>query len=131
MQDVRLSPDLRVLVVDDHVDAADSLGILLELRGATVKVVHDGLAAIEAIRNFRPHVALLDIAMPGLNGLEVAERLQREGLVPALLIAMTGWGHEDNRRRTLAAGFHEHRVKPLDIDGLILRLAEVSADPPS
>jgi CheY-like chemotaxis protein len=125
MQELRLPATLRVLVVDDHVEAADSLGILLELRGASVKVVHDGLAAVEAIRNFRPHAALLDIAMPELNGFEVAERLQQEGLMPELLVAMTGWGHEENRKRTLAAGFHEHRVKPLDIEALIRRLAEL------
>ncbi|HWA17288.1 MAG TPA: response regulator [Gemmatimonadales bacterium] len=125
MQEMRLPASLRVLVVDDHFEAADSLGILLELRGADVRVVHDGLAAIEAIRNFRPHVAMLDIAMPGLNGFEVAERLRAEQLMPPLLIAMTGWGHEENRQRTLAAGFHEHRVKPLDIEALIRRLAEV------
>ncbi len=125
MQELRLPATLRVLVVDDHVEAADSLGILLELRGASVKVVHDGLAAVEAIRNFRPHAALLDIAMPGLNGFEVAERLQQEGLMPQLLLAMTGWGHEENRKRTLAAGFHEHRVKPLDIEALITRLAQL------
>jgi CheY-like chemotaxis protein len=125
MQELRLPATLRVLVVDDHVEAADSLGILLELRGASVKVVHDGLAAVEAIRNFRPHAALLDIAMPGLNGFEVAERLQHEGLMPQLLLAMTGWGHEENRKRTLAAGFHEHRVKPLDIEALVRRLAEI------
>jgi CheY-like chemotaxis protein len=125
MQELRLPATLRVLVVDDHVEAADSLGILLELRGASVKVVHDGLAAVEAIRNFRPHAALLDIAMPGLNGFEVAERLQQEGLTPQLLLAMTGWGHEENRKRTLAAGFHEHRVKPLDIEALITRLAQL------
>ena len=127
MQEVRLPSALRVLVVDDHREAADSLGILLELRGATVQVVHDGLAAIEAIRNFRPQVALMDIAMPGLNGFEVAERLRADGIVPQLLIAMTGWGHDENKKRTLAAGFHEHRVKPLDIEALIRRLAEIPA----
>jgi CheY-like chemotaxis protein len=127
MQEVRLPSALRVLVVDDHREAADSLGILLELRGATVQVVHDGLGAIEAIRNFRPQVALMDIAMPGLNGFEVAERLRADGIVPQLLIAMTGWGHDENKKRTLAAGFHEHRVKPLDIEALIRRLAEVPA----
>lgn len=125
MQEVRLPSTLRVLVVDDHHEAADSLGILLELRGATVQVVHDGLAAVEAIRNFRPQVALIDIAMPGLNGFEVAERLQADGIMPQLLIAMTGWGHEENKKRTLASGFHEHRVKPLDIEALIRRLAEI------
>lgn len=125
MQEVRLPTALRVLVVDDHAEAADSLGILLELRGATVKVVHNGAAALEAIRSFKPQVALMDIAMPGLNGFEVAEQLQKDGLMPQLLIAMTGWGHDENRRRTEAAGFHEHRVKPMDIEALITRLAEV------
>lgn len=125
MQEVRLPATLRVLVVDDHREAAESMGILLQLRGATVKVVHNGDAALTAVREFRPHAALMDIAMPGLNGFEVAERLQQEGILPQLLIAMTGWGHEENRKRTLAAGFHEHRVKPLDIEALIRRLAEV------
>lgn len=125
MQEVRLSTNLRVLVVDDHTEAADSLGILLQLRGATARVVHDGNAAVAAIREFKPQAVLMDIAMPGLNGFEVAERLQQEGIMPALLIAMTGWGHEENKRRTLAAGFHEHRVKPLDIEALFRRLAEI------
>lgn len=125
MQEIRLSSELRVLVVDDHHEAGESLGILLQLRGAVSKVVHDGTTAVAAIREFKPQVVLMDIAMPGLNGFEVAERLRQEALMPPLLIAMTGWGHEENKRRTLAAGFHEHRVKPLDIEALMQRLAEV------
>lgn len=125
MQEVRLPTGLRVLVVDDHTEAADSLGILLQLRGATVKVVHNGAAAVDVIREFKPQAVLMDIAMPGLNGFEVAERLQQEGIMPSLLVAMTGWGNDENRKRTLAAGFHEHRVKPVDIEALIRRLAEV------
>lgn len=125
MQEVRLPTALRVLVVDDHTEAADSLGILLQLRGANARVVHDGTAALTAIREFKPHAVLMDIAMPGLNGFEVAERLQAEGIMPALLVAMTGWGNEENRKRTLAAGFHEHRVKPVDIEALFNRLAEI------
>ena len=109
----------RVLVVDDNLDAADSLGMLLQFLGAEVAVVHDGPAALERMKSFHPEVVLLDLGMPGMNGLEVA-RLMREdpSLAGITLVALTGWGQRDDRRRTHEAGFDYHLVKPADLQAL-------------
>jgi signal transduction histidine kinase/ActR/RegA family two-component response regulator len=105
----------RVLVVDDNRDAADSLGTLLQLQGAEVRVVYDGHAALGVLREFRPTVIFLDLGMPGLDGFEVARRIrQREDFRGIALVAVTGWGQEQDRRRTRAAGFDRHLVKPID-----------------
>lgn len=110
---------LRVLVVDDNHDAADSLGELLQLLGLTVRVVYDGLAALETMRTFEPAVVLLDIGMHGINGYEVAERIRRQpGFQNVMLIALTGWGQEADRLRCRAAGFDHHLIKPADIETL-------------
>jgi CheY-like chemotaxis protein len=105
----------KVLVVDDNQDSADSLGLLLSMRGHEVRTAFDGPAAMEAARTFRPDVVLLDIGLPGMNGYEVA-RLMRQmpELKSALLIAQTGWGQEEDRRRSTEAGFDAHLVKPVD-----------------
>ncbi len=109
----------RVLVVDDNHDAADSLGVLLEFLGAEVKVVHDGRAALEAMKSFRPAVVLLDLGMPGMNGLEVARRMREDpDAKPMTLVALTGWGQREDRRRTREAGFDYHLVKPADVGTL-------------
>ena len=106
----------RVLVVDDNVDAADSLGMLLQFLGADVKVVHDGPAALEAMKAFRPAVVLLDLGMPGMNGLEVARRMREDPDTKGMtLVALTGWGQREDRRRTHEAGFDYHLVKPADV----------------
>ena len=106
----------RVLVVDDNFDAADSLGQMLRLQGHEVKIAHDGPAALELAAAFAPDVALLDIGLPGMNGLELARRLrQLEGLQDILLIAQTGWGQEEDRIRSRHAGFDHHLVKPLGL----------------
>ncbi len=108
-------PALRVLVVDDNVDAAESLATLLRLEGQDVRVAHDGPAALEAAPAYRPDVVFLDIGMPGMDGYEVARRLRREpGLEGVLLVALTGWGQDEDRRRSREAGFDEHLVKPVD-----------------
>src|SRR5437870_4862557 len=97
----------RVLVVDDNVDAADSLAVLLRLQGQEVHAAYDGPTALEVARNCRPDVVLLDVGMPEMDGYEVARRLrQQPGMEHALLIAMTGWGQEEDRRRSREAGFH-------------------------
>jgi len=122
----------RVLVVDDNEDAADSLGMLLEFLGAEVKVVHDGKSALEAMKTFRPAVVLLDLGMPGMNGLEVARRMREDPeFRKTTLVAVTGWGQREDRRRTHEAGFDYHLVKPADVGALqsILRLHE--SDPAS
>jgi PAS domain S-box-containing protein len=117
-------PARRVLVVDDNRDAADSLGMFLKLAGAKVAVVYHGLAALEALESFKPEVVLLDIGMPEIDGYEVARRIrQNPDYRDVLLVALTGWGQEEDRRRSRAAGFDHHLVKPADIDLLQSLLA--------
>ena len=120
----------RVLVVDDNEDAADRLGMLLQFLGAEVAVVHDGHGALEKMRSFKPEVVLLDLGMPGMNGLEVA-RVMREDpeLRGITLVALTGWGQREDRRRTHEAGFDYHLVKPADLSALQTILG-VTADEP-
>jgi PAS domain S-box-containing protein len=106
---------LRVLVVDDNRDAADSLAVMLELHGHAVALAYDGPAAIETAGRFAPEVVLLDIGMPGMNGYEVAERMRRdEAGRRTLLVALTGWGADEDKRRAMAAGFDHHLTKPVD-----------------
>ena len=106
---------LRILVVDDNQDAADSLALMLALSGHETHAAYDGAAALELAERVVPDVVLLDIGMPELNGYEVAERLRR---LPwghrVVLIALTGWGQDEDRRRALAAGFDHHLTKPVD-----------------
>ena len=109
------APGRRVLVVDDNVDAADSTAALLELWGHDARAVYDGETALEAAREMRPDVVLLDIGLPGMNGYEVAQRLRAlPDVAIALLAAMTGYGQDEDRRRASAAGFDLHLTKPLD-----------------
>jgi CheY-like chemotaxis protein len=106
----------RVLVVDDNHDAADSLGMLLTFLGADVEVVHSGREALEAMRSFKPRVVLLDLGMPNMDGLEVARRMREDPeMRAATLVALTGWGQREDRRRTGEAGFDYHLVKPADV----------------
>jgi len=110
----------RVLVVDDNVDAAQSIGVLLAMQGHEVRVVHDGAAALEAVQSFPAGLVLLDIGLPGLTGLEVAQRIrQLPALKDLVLVAMTGYGQESDRERSRAAGFDHHLVKPADLDELL------------
>jgi CheY-like chemotaxis protein len=103
-------------VVDDNVDSAESLGTLLRLKGHDVQIAHEGEAALAAARVYRPEVVLLDIGMPGLDGYEVARRLRKEdGCDQVLLIALTGYGQDDDRRRSREARFDDHLVKPIDL----------------
>ena len=109
----------RVLVVDDNYDAADSLGMLLQYLGAEAMTVHDGNAALDAARAFQPSVMLLDLGMPGMSGLEVARRVREDpSLRHTTLVALTGWGQREDRRRTEEAGFDYHLVKPADLPTL-------------
>lgn len=112
-------PSRRILVVDDNVDAGDMLHALLSAMGATVRTAYDGPAALEALDSFNPDAVLLDIGMPGMDGYEVARRIRRTPAhAEVLLIAQTGWGQEHDHRRSRAAGFDHHMVKPVDIDKL-------------
>jgi signal transduction histidine kinase/CheY-like chemotaxis protein len=114
----------RILVVDDHVDAAESLRMLLSLEGHDVRLAHDGRAALRVAEDFSPEVVLLDIGLPRMDGYEVARRLhQRPEMEKTLLIAMTGYGQDEDRRRSQEAGFNGHLVKPVDLDALRLALA--------
>jgi len=119
----------KVLVVDDNQDSANSMSILLRLAGNQVETAHDGLQALEIAASFRPQVVLLDIGMPKLNGYDAARRIRGEDWgKDALLVALTGWGQEEDRRKSREAGFDEHLVKPVDYDKLMKLLASRSAD---
>lgn len=118
---------LRVLVVEDNVDAAVTMTMLLQLCGHVVRTVHDGLAALEAALDYQPQVVLLDIGLPGLNGFEVAKRLrQQPSLGKVVLVAMTGYGELAARQRSQETGFDYHLVKPADFEKLQEILANVS-----
>jgi CheY-like chemotaxis protein len=109
----------RILVADDNEDAASSLGTLLMLDGHEVRVVNDGEAAFAAAETFRPDIALLDIGMPKQNGYEVARRIRATPWgASLLLVAVTGWGQAEDKRRAKEAGFDHHFTKPLDLDVL-------------
>ncbi len=109
----------RILIVDDNIDNADTLTLLLRLSGHEVHTAYDGPAALKLAQAHNPEVVLLDIGLPQMNGLEVARRLREEvGLPEVLLIAMTGWGNNEDRRRCEAAGFNAHLVKPIELEAL-------------
>jgi PAS domain S-box-containing protein len=105
----------RILIVDDNADSAESLGLWLRFVGHDVRLVYDGLAAVEAARAFRPQVVVLDIGLPDIDGYQVAKRLRQEpGFDKVLLIALTGYGQDEDRQRCFQAGFDEHLTKPVD-----------------
>lgn len=109
------SEPCRVLVVDDNVDVAKSMGMLLTVLGADSRVVYDGPAALEMLRSYRPMIALIDLGMPGMDGCELARRIRQEpGGEGVVLAALTGWDQDEERRRTVAAGFDHHFVKPVN-----------------
>jgi PAS domain S-box-containing protein len=109
----------RFLVVDDSRDAAESLALLLESLGANVHTATDGRAALDELDTYRPSVMLLDIGMPGMDGLEVARRVrQRSDSRDLTVIALSGWGQDEDRRRSREAGVDYHMVKPVDLDEL-------------
>jgi CheY-like chemotaxis protein len=118
----------RILVVDDSVDAASIMRLLLSSHGFVVHMVHDGPAALEAIGSFAPEIVLLDIGLPGMNGYEVAQRIRA---IPAgrqlVLWAITGWGQEQDKRRAREAGFDDHFTKPVSSPQLLARIAAVPA----
>jgi PAS domain S-box-containing protein len=110
----------RVLVVDDNVDTAQGLGKLLKLLGHEVQTAFDGPTAIELARTYKPEVVLLDIGLPGMDGYEVASKLRQEACCKdAVIIAVSGYGQEEDRRRSREAGFDQHLVKPVDYDALM------------
>ena len=113
-----------MLVVDDNADASETLAMLLGLWGHEVRSAADGPAAVEAAVAHRPDVVLLDISLPGMSGYEVAAQLRREeGTRDAVIVAVSGYGQEEDRRRSRQAGFDFHLVKPLDHDALLTLLS--------
>lgn len=117
-------PGHRILVVDDNRDAAETMGVLLEILGNDVQVTHDGPSALRVLDTFQPTVVLLDIGMPGMDGYEVARQVRRRRERDRVtLIAVTGWGQEEDQRRSREAGFNHHLVKPVDLGVLRSLLA--------
>jgi PAS domain S-box-containing protein len=119
----------RILVVDDNLDSAASLALLLKMTGHETHTAHDGPAAIEAAERFSPDVILLDIGLPKLNGYEVARRIREQPWGQNMvLVALTGWGQEEDRVKSKDAGFDAHMVKPVDYDTLMKLLASPAAE---
>ena len=119
--------DLRVLVADDNRDSADSVGVVLRLMGFEPTVAYDGDEALRMASALHPRAAILDVGMPRLAGDEVARRLRSEPWAAGiLLIALSGWGRDDDRRRSHEAGFDHHLIKPVDFDKLSKLLATIS-----
>ena len=119
----------RILVADDNRDAAESMGMLLRLMGNEVRTAYDGVDAVEQAEAFRPDLILLDIGMPKLNGYDAAKRIREKSWsAGTMLVAVTGWGQEEDKRRTSEAGFDCHFTKPLDPAALHKLVAEFRAD---
>ncbi|HEY3599083.1 MAG TPA: response regulator [Paraburkholderia sp.] len=119
----------RVMIVDDSVDGAESMCVLLEMLGHEVRVMYDGASALAAAAAFRPEVVILDIGLPGVDGYQVARALRAQpATAGALLIALTGYGQDSDRQRTRAAGFDHHLVKPASLDDVERVIAADGAD---
>jgi PAS domain S-box-containing protein len=118
----------RVLVVDDVADSVQSLADVLRIDGHVVETAADGVEAVEKANSFAPHLILLDLGLPKLDGFEVCEHIRRQSWgADIVIVALTGWGHEEDRRRTLAAGFDAHLVKPVEYADLIAVMAREAA----
>ena len=116
----------RVLVADDNEDSAETLALLLQALGNEVRAVHDGQRAVEEAESFRPDVALLDIGMPGLDGYAAARLIRSQPWGQAVvLIALTGWGLDEDVQKAREAGFDRHLLKPVDIGPLQDAMASV------
>lgn len=116
----------RILVVDDNKDSATTLAMLLKLTGHDTRLSHDGLAAVDAAEEYRPDLVLLDIGLPGLDGFEVCRRIREQPWgKEVMLVALTGWGQDEDRQKSQAAGFDRHLVKPVAHGALTKLLSEV------
>ena len=126
-ENLEAAPGRRILIVDDNRDSADSLAMLLEITGNQTYMAHDGEEAIEAIEQYRPEVVLLDIGLPKLTGHEVCRWVRGKSWgKDIVVIALTGWGQEDDRRKSEEAGFNGHLVKPVDYDKLLELLSTLT-----
>ena len=113
------TPSIRVLVVEDSVDSAETMGEILMRWGHEVQLAHDGASALRIAREFRPQVILLDIGLPDMDGYTVAQRLRGEDLAGEILVALTGYDAVQDRVRAQQAGFDRHLVKPVELDHLL------------
>jgi len=111
------APTRRILIVDDNQDSADSLAMLLELEGHQVRAVYTAMDALEQVSVFAPEIVLLDIGLPGMNGYDVAQKINAMAHPPRL-IAVSGYAQREDKERSAAAGFSAHLVKPVDIAAL-------------
>jgi signal transduction histidine kinase/DNA-binding response OmpR family regulator len=119
------SASKRVLIVDDNLDAAETLAMMLELLGQQTRQAHEGNGALQAAIEYKPEVVFMDIGLPGLSGHQVAERMRKDlGMTDTYIVALSGYGTEEDRRKSLYAGFDNHYVKPLDPSALPTILAE-------
>ena len=124
-----LSIPRRILIVDDNVDGAETLATLLMLSGHTVELAHTGPDALKVAHAFQPRVMFLDIDLPGMSGYEVARQLRSDSSINGLtLVALTGWGSEEDRQRAQNAGFDHHLTKPVEIEKLHSLLVEIDAN---
>ena len=114
----------RVLVVDDNVDSAEMLQMLLGTMGYEAQIAHDGGSALELVASQRPHVVLLDIGLPDMDGYEVARQIRAQQRGPLRLIALTGWSQDEARQKALEAGFDHHLTKPTEPEALERLLGE-------
>jgi PAS domain S-box-containing protein len=121
-QHVAQGPQRRILIVDDNVDAAQSLSMLIELLGHSTEMASTGPEALEKIPSFKPHIVFLDIGLPGMSGFEVAQAIKRSHVDPMpFIIALTGWGTEETKQKARESGFDEHLTKPVEV-ALVERL---------
>ena len=121
----------RILVVDDNHDSALSLAMMLSIMGHETRTAHDGETAVSTAESFLPDVVLLDIGLPLLNGYEVAQRIREQSWGASMfLIAVTGWGQEEDRQRSSEVGLNVHMVKPVEPSVLEKLLAELPQDRP-
>lgn len=118
----------RILVVDDNADAAEMMAMLLELDGHDVRVAHDAESALTVASQFTPEVGLFDIGLPEMDGYELARRVRSDArLLDMYLVAVTGWGQDEDRRRASEAGFDSHLTKPAEPDTVRRILADAAA----
>jgi CheY-like chemotaxis protein len=115
----------KILVVDDNVEAAEALSMLLGIIGHETQIAHDGPQALDAVREFEPDVVLLDLGLPGMTGFEVCREIRATPRQKSpMVVALTGWGQESDRKKSRESGFDHHLVKPVDYDALADLLAK-------